>query len=210
MSEFVDEKEALEQLKTDCHTCRRCAIGGKCLDGSEWTNQPDEDGEVQPVGNVFSTMNIEAEVMVVGQNPGADEVGMGEPFVGASGHVFNDALERIVGLKRKDVYITNVVKCYTQANRKPTQAEVDNCCDFLDLEVKLVQPKVIVALGALAFKATTGMSGIMKHCGEVLVGPRYLTPVIAMLHPSPYNTNNPERREMFFAAMEELAKTMKE
>jgi uracil-DNA glycosylase family 4 len=213
LDKYIDlpyEQCALDVLKKDCLACRRCAIGGRCLDGTDWSYEPDEDGEIQPIGNVFSTMNLEVDVMVVGQNPGADEVAQGEPFVGPSGKVFNEALEKIVGITRKDLYITNVVKCYTQANRKPTQAEVDNCRDFLDLEVKLVKPKVIVALGSLAFKATTGMSGIMKHCSEMVVSPRYLIPVIAMLHPSPYNTNNPERREMFDAAMAELANVLKE
>jgi DNA polymerase len=135
---------------------------------------------------------------------------MGEPFVGPSGKVFEEALNRIVGLKREDLYITNTVKCYTKNNRKPMQSEVDNCRDFLDLEMKLVQPKVAVALGSFAFKALTGMSGIMKHCGEVVISPRYRIRVVAMLHPSPYNTNNPERKKMFELAMKKLAEVLRD
>lgn len=204
------EKDALEILKKDCLSCRKCAIGGRCLDGSEWTDEPDDDGIVRPHANVFSTMNIDAEVVIVGQNPGADEVAMGEPFVGPSGKVFEEALNRIVGLKREDLYITNTVKCYTKNNRKPMQSEIDNCRDFLDLEMKLVQPKVAVALGSFAFKALTGMSGIMKHCGEVVISPRYGIRVVAMLHPSPYNTNNPERKKMFELAMKKLAEVLRD
>ena len=209
MKDLPDEAAALAALKEDCLRCRRCAIGGKCLDGREWQPTPDEDGEISPIGNVFSNVNI-SKVMVVGQNPGADEVGLGEPFVGASGKVFDDALSRLTGVGRSEIYITNTVKCYTKGNRKPTQGEVDNCRDFLDLEMKLVKPKVAVALGSFAFKALTGMSGIMKHCGEVVVSPRYMVPVVAMLHPSPYNTNNPERLVMFEAAMLKLAEVLKE
>jgi DNA polymerase len=208
--DLPDEERALEIVRNDCLSCCRCAIGGRCLDGTEWSSEPDEDGIVRPRANVFSTMNLNAEVMVVGQNPGADEVGIGEPFVGPSGKVFEEALGRIVGLSRDDLYITNTVKCYTKGNRKPTQSEVDNCRDFLDLEMKLVQPKVAVALGSFAFKALTGMSGIMKHCGKVVVSPRYGVRVVAMLHPSPYNTNSPERREMFELAMGKLAEVLKE
>jgi len=207
--EINSEGVALECLKKDCLECRRCAIGGRTLDGSEWQLEPDEDGVSRSIGNVFSTMNLEAKLMVVGQNPGADEVGVGEPFVGASGKVFEEALKRIVGLERKDLYITNVVKCHTQANRKPTQGEMDNCRDFLDLEMKLVKPDVVVALGSLAFKAMTGMAGIMKNCGRLVVSPRYLVPVVAMLHPSPYNRNNPERRKMFEEAMASLAEELR-
>jgi uracil-DNA glycosylase family 4 len=208
--DLPDEEKALELVRKDCLSCCRCAIGGRCLDGTEWTDEPDDDGIVRPKANVFSTMNIDAQIMIVGQNPGADEVAIGEPFVGPSGKVFEKALMDIVGLARNDLYITNTVKCYTKGNRKPTQSEIDNCRDFLDLEMKLVQPKVAVALGSFAFKALTGMSGIMKHCGEVVISPRYGIKVLAMLHPSPYNTNDPERREMFELAMKKLAEVIKE
>lgn len=210
MIDLTNEDVALECLKKDCLACRRCAIGGKRIDGKEWDGQPDDDGVMPSISNVFSNMNLDVDVMVVGQNPGADEVGNGRPFVGVSGQVFNDALETFTGIDRESLYITNTVKCYTQGNRKPTQAEMDNCRDFLDLEIKLVQPKVIVALGSIAFKALTGMSGIMKHSGEVVVSPRYLVPVVAMLHPSPYNMSDPERRELFEAAMKKLAAVLKE
>lgn len=198
---ITDEQVAIECLKKDCLACRQCAIGGRCLDGKEWSSEPNADGELEPIGNVFSTMNPSAQIAVVGQNPGADEVAQGEPFVGPSGKVFEQALAEFTNLTREDLYITNVTKCHTQANRKPTQGEIDNCRDFLDLEMKIVKPKIAVALGSLAFKAMTGMSGIMKHCGEVVPSPRYMIPVVAMLHPSPYNTNSPERRKMFEGAM---------
>lgn len=204
------EEDALKILQDSCLSCRKCAIGGRCLDGSEWTDEPDDDGIIRPQANVFSTMNLDADVIIVGQNPGADEVAIGEPFVGPSGKVFEEALNRITGLSREDLYITNTVKCYTKGNRKPMQSEIDNCRDFLDLEMKLVEPKVAVALGSFAFKALTGMSGIMKHCGDVIISPRYGIRVVAMLHPSPYNTNNPERKEMFELAMEKLAEVLKD
>ena len=201
VDEITDERVAVIVLKNDCRSCTRCAIGGKTLSGSEWSSEPDDDGEVQPITNVFSNMNFSAEVMVVGQNPGADEVAAAEPFVGTSGKVFNQVLRDIVGLERKDLYITNTVKCYTARNRKPTQGEMDNCRDCLDLEMKLVEPRVVVALGSHAFKTLTGMSGIMKNSGMMVMSPRYRVPVLAMLHPSPYNTTHPERRKLFDKAM---------
>jgi len=196
------EQAALDLLEKDCLSCRKCAIGGRRLDGEEWKSKVELERlqrgeEYEPISNVFSSMVYPAEVMVVGQNPGAEEAKFGFPFVGPSGKMFDEAMKRLVGLERKDLYVTNVVKCYTNGNRKPTQAEVDACRDFLDLEVKLVQPKVVIALGSFAFKAMTGMSGIMKHCGEVVASPRYMVPVVVMLHPSPFNTNHPERKEMF-------------
>lgn len=207
--DIQDKQKAINTLKKDCLECRRCGIGGKCLDGTEWSCDPDADGQYEPIGNVFSTANIDARIMVVGQNPGADEVAQREPFVGPSGKIFENALEQFTDLTRDDLYITNVVKCHTQANRKPTRSEIDNCQKFLDIEVRLVEPEMVVALGSLAFKAMTGMSGIMKHCGDVVPSPRYGVPVIAMLHPSPFNTNNPERRKMFEDAMSRMAIEMK-
>jgi DNA polymerase len=202
--DLSDEGVALGLLKQDCLSCRRCGIGGKRLDGMEWLSSQEQD-DPEPISNVFSTMNLNCKVMVVGQNPGSEEVVAGLPFVGPSGKVFDQALMDIVGMDRKDVYVTNVVKCYTNQNRKPTQGEIDNCRDFLDLEIKILKPKIVVALGSFALKAMTGMSGIMKHCGDIIVSPRYLIPVVAMIHPSPYNMNSPERNKMFLNAMKRLA-----
>ena len=187
---------SLEMLKKDCIACTKCSIGGQ--------KPVDEES----CGNVFSNMNMDAGIMVIGQNPGIDEVKAAEPFVGVSGKVFNEALKRVVGVERDNLYITNVVKCYLPDNRKPSQFEIDNCRTHLDAEVALLKPKVAVALGSFAFKAMTGMSGIMKHCGEAVFSPRYGIPVIAMLHPSPYNMNNTERREMFENALRKLAEVL--
>ncbi len=185
----------LESLKKECLACRMCAIGGCDINGCN--------------SNVFSTMNP-VPVMVVGQNPGAEEVRLGIPFVGISGKTFDAALEKIVGLKRADVYVTNVVKCYTHNNRKPTDGEVTACRAFLDREVELVKPKVIVALGSYALKALTGMSGVSKHCGELVYSPRYKVHVLALLHPSPLNTNVPEKREQFHMGLAKLAEFLRQ
>lgn len=182
--------KSLERLQNECLLCKKCPIGGKHHHGS--------------ISNVFSNMNIDARIMVVGQNPGAEEVERGEPFVGASGRFFDKAVDEVLDLKRDDLYISNVVRCYTPGNRKPSWGEIENCGDFLDREVKMVQPKVMVALGAFAFKQLTGMSGIMKHCGEMVFSPRHGVFVLALLHPSPYNTNDPERREMFYKGLRTL------
>jgi DNA polymerase len=194
----LDKKIALSETKAACLSCRKCAIGGKTKSGEDWS-EVSRCGFEAPIVNVFSTMNLEADVMVVGQNPGLEEIDQGVPFVGASGRVFDEMLID-VGIGRSDVYFTNVIKCFPLESRKPNQGEIDNCREFLDLEVELVNPKVIVALGSLALKAMTGLSGIMKHRGTVVVSPRYLIPVVAMPHPSPYNTNSPDRRAILFSS----------
>jgi DNA polymerase len=155
-------------------------------------------------------MNPSARIMVVGQNPGLQEVSQGEPFVGQSGKIFNEILNEIVGIDRGSLYISNVVRCYTPKNRKPKQQELDNCRGFLDREIEIVNPDVVIALGSFAFKQLTGMSGIMKHCGEVVVSPRYRVQVVAMLHPSPLNMNNPDRRKLFEKSMRTVVDLLKD
>ena len=197
VTDLADKQSAFEAMSGSCHGCQRCEIGGRKMDGSEWV-EADGNG---CLSNVFSNMNFDARIMVVGQNPGSEEVAKEEPFVGPSGKIFEKALKDFTGLSRSDLYITNTVKCYTPANRKPSQFEVDNCRDFLDLEIKLIEPLLVIALGSYAFKTLTGMSGIVKHSGSVVTSPRYLVPVLGMLHPSPFNTNHPERKELFYEAM---------
>jgi uracil-DNA glycosylase family 4 len=74
----------------------------------------------------------------------------------------------------------------------------------LDREIELVAPKLIIALGGIAFKQLTGMSGIMKHHGEVVSSIKYKVPVICVVHPSPLNTNNPERNEAFRSDLQKV------
>jgi len=189
------EQERLDILRSACLECRMCkSIGGVVIDGC--------------VSNVFSSGGVRCALAVVGQNPGRDEVAAGMPFVGASGRFFDEALAEWVGLSRDQVYATNVVHCYTPGNRAPTLEELDNCRPFLEEEIEIVRPKVVLALGAFAFKMLTGMSGIMKHCGDVVHSIRYGVQVVGCLHPSPYNTSDPEKREMFAQAMRRLREVL--
>lgn len=153
--------------------------------------------EGQFLSNVFSNMNHTAQIMIVGQNPGRDEVEKREPFVGMAGKRFDEILTEVVGISRSELYISNAVRCYTPGNRKPTQDEEDNCREFLDEEMVMIKPKIVVALGSVAFKQLTGMNGIMKHHGSVTYSIKYNVPVLPVLHPSPLNMNSPERGKAF-------------
>ncbi len=107
---------------------------------------------------VFSVGNPEADIMLVGEAPGYDEERLREPFVGKAGQKLNGIL-KAMGLDRKDVYLTNIVKFrpampnQTTNNRKPTREEIDACMPFMREEVKVVAPKVIIALGVTAAQA---------------------------------------------------------
>ena len=98
---------------------------------------------------VFGVGNPEADLMFVGEAPGADEDIQGEPFVGRAGQLLTKIIEAI-GLERKDVYIANVIKCRPPGNRNPEPDEVEQCEPFLFRQVDIIRPRVIVALGKFA------------------------------------------------------------
>jgi uracil-DNA glycosylase len=98
---------------------------------------------------VFGVGNPDAELMFVGEAPGADEDIQGVPFVGRAGQLLTKIIEAI-GLRREDVYIANVIKCRPPQNRNPEQDEVDTCEPFLFQQIDVIKPTVIVALGTFA------------------------------------------------------------
>jgi DNA polymerase len=98
---------------------------------------------------VYGTGNAEANLMFIGEGPGYYEDKQGEPFVGAAGQLLNRMLEE-VGVRRADVYITNVILCRPPGNRDPMPDEVETCTPWLREQIELVDPRVIVTLGNFA------------------------------------------------------------
>jgi uracil-DNA glycosylase len=111
---------------------------------------------------VFGVGNADAEIMFIGEGPGADEDAQGEPFVGRAGQLLNNMIQAM-GLRREDVYIANVVKCRPPGNRTPERDECDTCGPFLMRQVEIIKPKVIVALGATAAKYLLGVNDSMSN-----------------------------------------------
>ncbi|MBR3324901.1 MAG: uracil-DNA glycosylase [Clostridia bacterium] len=100
---------------------------------------------------VFGVGNKSADIMFIGEGPGADEDRLGEPFVGKAGQLMNKAFFGL-GIKRENVYIANIVKCRPPQNRVPEKDEAFACMDYLRNQVILVKPKIIVLLGSTALK----------------------------------------------------------
>jgi len=111
---------------------------------------------------VFGVGNPRAELMFVGEGPGADEDAQGEPFVGRAGQLLNNMI-KAMGLRREDVYIANVVKCRPPGNRTPERDECDTCSPFLMRQIAVIKPKVIVALGAVAAKNLLAINAPMSE-----------------------------------------------
>jgi DNA polymerase len=99
---------------------------------------------------VFGTGNEHASLMVVGEGPGADEDASGEPFVGRAGKLLDEMLKSIGRSRKDNVFIANVVKCRPPGNRDPEADEAEACRPFLEQQIKLVKPKMILALGRIA------------------------------------------------------------
>src|SRR5947209_3031428 len=137
---------------------------------------------------VFGVGNADAELMFVGEAPGADEDAQGEPFVGRAGQLLTRIIETM-GFTRSDVYIANVLKCRpdmprgVSGNRPPTPQEMATCLPYLAEQMAIVQPKVLVALGATAVEGLLGTRGAMRelrgkwHSYEA-------TPLMITYHPS--------------------------
>ena len=110
--------------------------------------------------------NIGSEIIFIGEAPGRNEDLQGEPFVGMAGQILSEALA-YSGLKRNDVYITNVVKCRPPNNRQPLKEERDACKEHLSRELEIIRPKIICVLGNTAFDSLLGGNLITKNRGKV-------------------------------------------
>lgn len=133
---------------------------------------------------VFGVGNEQADWMVIGEAPGADEDRQGEPFVGKAGQLLNNML-LAVGLKREQVYIANILKCRPPNNRDPRPEEVVKCEPFLKRQVELVNPKIILAVGRIAahnlLKTDVSLS---KLRGKIYTYGEFETPLIVTYHPA--------------------------
>jgi uracil-DNA glycosylase family 4 len=148
---------------------------------------------------VFGVGNPHAELMFIGEGPGADEDAQGLPFVGRAGQLLNNMITAM-GLKREDVYIANVVKCRPPQNRTPEKDEAETCIPFLMRQIAAIQPKAIVALGATAAKNLLGMNdslGNLRGRSYDFAPPGYTGPPIQLwvtFHPA-YLLRDPRQKK---------------
>lgn len=143
--------ETLEEINEEVKKCTKCKL---CKNRTQ---------------TVFGKGNPSARVMLIGEGPGVDEDIQGEPFVGKSGKLMNEAF-RGLGINREDLYIANIVKCRPPNNRNPEKEEAIACMDYLRNQVMLVKPEIIVLLGSVSLKNILGDEyGITKSRGKWIV-----------------------------------------
>lgn len=140
-----DPVQALKIIREDIGDCTRCVLH--------------KQGRKQIV---FGVGNPEADLMFIGEAPGADEDIKGEPFVGRAGQLLTNMI-KAMGLSREEVYIANIIKCRPPGNRQPERDECETCSPFLMRQIEVVKPKAIVALGAVAAKTLLAINAPMSE-----------------------------------------------
>jgi DNA polymerase len=144
-SGVTDPAKALRIVRDDLGDCTRCRLH--------------KQGRKQIV---FGVGNPRAQLMFIGEAPGADEDQQGEPFVGRAGQLLNNMI-KAMGLQREDVYIANIIKCRPPGNRTPERDECETCSPFLMRQIAAIKPAVIVALGAVAAKTLLAINAPMAE-----------------------------------------------
>jgi DNA polymerase len=180
--------ETLEQIRKDLGDCKRCKLAPtrKTI--------------------VFGDGNPNAELVFIGEGPGADEDEQGLPFVGRAGKLLNKMMQ-MVGLKREDVYICNIVKCRPPGNRTPEKDEVDVCSPFLYRQIAAIHPRLICCLGAPAVRTVLGLKeGITKIRGQFYdFGSIKALPTV---HPA-YVLRNPREEKILLEDFEKIRDFLK-
>jgi DNA polymerase len=141
----ADPAAALRLIREDLGDCTRCRLH--------------KQGRKQIV---FGVGNPNADLVFIGEAPGADEDEQGEPFVGRSGQLLTNMI-KAMGLRREDVYIANIIKCRPPGNRTPERDECDTCSPFLMRQIEAIKPKALVALGAVAAKSLLAINAPMSE-----------------------------------------------
>lgn len=156
---------------------------------------------------VFGVGNQQADLMIIGEAPGFYEDKQGEPFVGRAGQLLNAMLQSI-GLDRSKVYIANILKCRPPENRDPLAEEVELCTTFLQKQIALMQPKLILALGRIAahYLLNTKLS-LNQLRGKIHLYGQHNTPLLITYHPA-YLLRNPTDKEKAFVDLQLTNRTL--
>lgn len=192
--ELCEKATTLEELKEIVNSFEGCAL------------------KFNAKSTVFGAGNTKAAVMIIGEAPGADEDRLGIPFVGRSGHLL-DKMLLAVGLKREDVYITNVLPWRPPGNRTPTDAEVAVCLPFLKRQIEFIKPKVILLLGGSAANAlldnTDSISRLRGRWLEYFMSDKTPIAALASFHPA-YLLRNSAQKAKSWSDFLRLLKKLKE
>ena len=187
----------LRQLSSTCTACSMCELGLAGAQKSDSVRDP----------HVLSNMNP-SRFIIIGQNPGWNELEKQEPFVGAAGRNFDLEIEKH-DVGRDWFYIANMVRCYTKDNQRPTQRHMDRCEPFLRMEIGLLKPKLVITLGAVAFTQLCPGVEFGASLKKITKSTKFDVPVFAIYHPSPVNFRDGNRKIAFQEQIQTMCKLVK-
>ncbi len=173
------KEEKMNKIKDEVRNCKKCELW-------KTRNNP-----------VIGKGNLNAKLMFIGEAPGYHEDIKGEPFVGRAGKIFDELLESL-GLKREDIYIANILKCRPPNNRNPLESEIKMCALYLDKQISIIRPKIIVTLGSFASAYILEKFGLKRQKISEMHGRMFnvsnllgIEKIISMYHPAvaTYNPN---------------------
>jgi len=180
---FIELPNNLDKLKKqaeDCHLCQLSKSRSRV---------------------VFGSGNPNADIMFVGEAPSATEDSTGKAFDGRSGEMLTKMVENVLKIPRKEIYVTNIVKCKPANNSKPNATQAHTCQSFLQKEIELIKPKIIVALGEIAYHYLSGDdTELVKVRGTIHKNDKYT--LITTYHPS-HLLRNPSDKQL---VLEDLKK----
>ncbi len=179
----------LDKLNNDVRVCNKC------------------DLSTSRINTVFGSGANDAAIMVIGEAPGKDEDLEGKPFVGRAGKLLTEFLESI-NLHRDNIFITNTVKCRPPENRNPETQEINACAYYLDMQIKIIKPKVIILLGKIAANRMLNEDkSITELRGKKFFFQKHAIPVIVFYHPA-YILRSPSKKYKVWQDLKFLKKIL--
>lgn len=173
----MPKQSQLEELNLEMSQCNKCILRNGC----------------QRV--VFGSGNPKAEIMFIGEAPGKKEDELGVPFMGSTGRILDKMLEGIK-IKREDVYLTNICKCRPPENRDPLPEEINVCLQWLEKQIQIINPKIIVTLGRYAlnyFLPDTKISAVHGNISEINIEKIGKIKLFPIHHPAAARINRKTR-----------------
>ncbi len=185
---MINKLKLYDNIKEDVINCKLCKL---C------------DGRNNAVPGQGST---DTKIIFIGEAPGRNEDQTGIPFVGFAGKILKEALEK-AGFQRKDVYITNVVKCRPPNNRVPEPDEISECIGYLKKEIQMISPSIVCILGATALQSLLNLKGLQRYHGKTIIcdGIKYFI----TFHPAA-TIYNSKLRDIFFSEINSVMEMIKD
>ncbi|SFZ97881.1 Uracil-DNA glycosylase, family 4 [hydrothermal vent metagenome] len=180
-----DTLEKLKKQASECYLCELSKSRSKVL---------------------FGTGDENANIMFVGDAPSLAEDEAGEPFTGRSADLLTKMIENVLNIPKSDVYITNILKCKTNNNEKPTQVQAHTCQAFLLKQIELIKPKIVVALGEVSYYYLSGNDGKLSEVRGVVHKQNGYN-LIATFHPN-YLLRNPSAKKDAFEDLKLIKELM--